>query len=79
MEIQTTIRAFSEKIGVLEIPPETPVTVIIETFRGTRDGDERKPRLPFLHSGAWDEPEYPADISENTDYSLYGSEDIHDR
>jgi hypothetical protein len=79
MEIQTTIKAFSEKIGGLDISPETPITVIIQTFRHTGDGDEGKSRLPFLYSGVWDDPDGPEDISENTDYYLYDSGDIHDR
>ncbi|GEM_PF-2059152 len=79
MKIQTTIKAFSEKIEALGISSETPITVIVETFRHTGDRNEGKPRLPFLHSRVWDEPEGPADISENTDYYLYDSEDIHGR
>lgn len=75
MEIQTTIEAFSERIATLGISPETPIRVIIEKCPDIGDGN----RLPFLHSGVWDEQNGPADISENTDHYLYDSGDIHGR
>ncbi len=34
MEIQTTIKAFSEKIGGMDISPETPITAFARCFNG---------------------------------------------
>ncbi len=79
MEIQTTIKEFSEKMGTLNISPETRITVIIETLRHTGCGENGKLRLPFLHSRVWDEEGGPSDISENTDHYLYHPEDVHGR
>jgi hypothetical protein len=72
MEIQTTIKDFTEKIRFMNISPDTPITVTIETFRPGDDKKE-KPRLLFLNSDVWDDQDGPADISENTDDYLYVS------
>jgi len=77
MEIHTTIKEFSEKMGTPSISPDTPITVIIGTFPYAGDSKNRKPPLPFLHSAVWDDQEGPTDISENTDRYLYDSGDVH--
>jgi len=77
MEIQTTIKDFAEKIRLMDISPDTPVTVTIETFRHPMDDKKRKPRLLFLNSDVWEGQDGPTDISENTDHYLYDSEDVH--
>jgi hypothetical protein len=79
MEIQTTVKAFSERIDTLGICPETPIRVTIGDSPKTEDSNGGKIRLPFLHSGVWDDLDGPADISENTDHYLYDSGDIHGR
>lgn len=78
MEIQTTIREFSETIRNMNIPLDTAIRVIIDESEknirkvGAKDG--KKNRLPFLDDDIWDDENGPSDISENIDSYLYDSD-----
>ena len=72
MEIQTTIKNFPQKVKSLNIPPETPIRVIIKKIKGIEKMAYQKPYLPFLDDNDfWDSEATPKDLSVNVDKYLY--------
>ncbi len=81
MEIQTTIKDFSDRMKHLGISPETSIRVIIDKA-DAKDGngevhDRKEAYLPFLDSGMWDGEDVPEDLSSNVDQYLYDLDEPH--